>query len=342
MIGFARRASTVLFNLLSSRRDDRPYLLPANACPILLLTLLKAGARFELIDVAADSLCMDANEVMKRVRGDRRGYAGLVFVRTYGALIDAAQLFADVKRVVPEALIIDDRCLCRPEFPDAVPDGADAVLYSTGYAKHVDLGWGGYGIFADHVEYRDHPGAFDADALDRLTTQYKASIAAGGRFRYQDGDWLDRRPPVVGWEEYQVSVREELAKVAATKRAINTIYQSGISPRLQLADPFQSWRFNLLIANASEVLESIFSAGLFASRHYASLAGIFSEGDAPYARMLHTHVVNLFNDRYFDETRARQMVEIIRQVAKPVASSGNPIAELIRSPVSRKPPAGAG
>ena len=54
MIAFEARASTVLYNLLRSRRDRRPFLLPANVCPIVPLTFRRAGHAFRLVDIARD------------------------------------------------------------------------------------------------------------------------------------------------------------------------------------------------------------------------------------------------------------------------------------------------
>jgi hypothetical protein len=318
VIAFERRASTVLFNLVSGRRDERPYLVPANGCPILPITLLKAGAPFELVDISSSTLCMDTEAALERVRGKRGRYAGLIYVRTYGALTDVGQFFVEFKRVAPDTLIIDDRCLCPPEFPKFTPEGVDAVLYSTGYAKFVDLGWGGYGVIGEPIEYNSTRGSFDPQALDRLTAQYKAALSAGTRFSYQDSPWLEQGSPDLTWQEYESRVRTERARIASGKSSMNAIYRSGLPPGLQLQEQFQNWRFNILVANVAQVLASISAAGLFASNHYASLSGIFAEEKAPRARKLHQHVVNLFNDRYFDDTRADELVEIIRRVASPL------------------------
>jgi len=316
VIAFERRASTVLFSLLRGRRDDRPFLLPANACPILAITLLKAGVPFELVDISRSTLCMDSDAALERVRRNRGRYGGLIYVRNYGALLDADQFFVEFKREAPDVLIVDDRCLCPPEVLERVPEAIDVVLYSTGYAKYVDLGWGGYGIANDAVEYRTSHDSFDAGALELLTSRYKIALAAGVRFVYRDTPWLERDPPPVDWEDYVASVRAESAQSASVKRSINAIYKAQIPAELQLPEQFQNWRFNLLVENAAEALKSIAAAGLFASNHYASLSGIFSEEPAPLARNLHRHVVNLFNDRYFDSDRAEELVSVIRRVAK--------------------------
>ena len=47
---------------------------------------------------------------------------------------------------------MNDRCLCRPHFgrTGAV---AELELYSSGYSKFVDIGWGGWGLLRADVPY---------------------------------------------------------------------------------------------------------------------------------------------------------------------------------------------
>ena len=42
------------------------------------------------------------------------------------------------------------------------------ILYSTGYAKFVELGWGGYGMLGDDVDYTTD-GIVDLGALEQVT-----------------------------------------------------------------------------------------------------------------------------------------------------------------------------
>lgn len=58
-------------------------------------------------------------------------------------------------------------------------------------------------------------------------------------------------------------------------------------------------------------MKAIFEAGLFASSHYASLAGIMAEGQSPHAEAVADEVINLFNDHHFDGERAEQICRVI-------------------------------
>jgi hypothetical protein len=52
-----------------------------------------------------------------------------------------------VKSLDQNLCIIDDCCLCIPELVDSLPENVDLCLYSTGYAKFIELSYGGYASF---------------------------------------------------------------------------------------------------------------------------------------------------------------------------------------------------
>ena len=159
---FEARASTILYNLVSTLPTSAGvYLLPANICPVVPLALIAAGRPFEFIDLDPASLCMSPSLLCQRLTArDQQHVAGMLFARTYGVDFDASPLFHELKVLLPDLLIIDDRCAASPE-PNTVRlnwQGADCVLFSTGYAKQVDLGFGGFAHLCDHVPYSTHHG----------------------------------------------------------------------------------------------------------------------------------------------------------------------------------------
>lgn len=318
MIVYERRASTVLFNVLRARRVDRPYLLPANACSILPITLLKARVPFELVDISSASLEIDPDAVLDRVSKTSGGCAGLIFVRPYGLLTDAEPFFREFKRRAPGAIVVDDRCLCSPSFATRTAGVADVVLYSTGHAKAVDIGWGGFGVLAERCEYVSDRAPFDPLDLERLTRDYRDALASGVKFEYIASRWLDMRKPPVGWLQYRERVERRRARAHTHRRSLNSIYRAGIPAELQYPDAYQQWRFNIRVANAPDVLAAIFAGGLFASRHYIPLTRAFGGGEAPNAEAVYDHVVNLFNDLHFGAEQASRAADIVRTVAIPV------------------------
>ncbi len=67
---------------------------------------------------------------------------------------------------------------------------------------------------------------------------------------------------------------------------------------------------------------------LFASSHYASLAGIMGEGNCPAAQQLAGQVVNLFNDSHYTVQMAERTVQIVLReslIHMPLVDFNNPI-----------------
>lgn len=311
MIVFERRAATVLYNTLRSHTSPGPFLLPANICPIVPLVFLKAGRSFEFIDIASDTLCMDHEAVVARWQGSGSTPAGLLYVRTYGAVLDASRLFSEIKARSPHALIIDDRCLCEPDCSGQLADNVDLALFSTGYAKFTDLGFGGFGVVRTSLPYAPTQMPFVSGDLDDVANQYKRSLTTRVRFSYIDSDWLDASAPDESWSHHRQKVIDENSWVRQLKFAINDVYDSRLPGDIRLPKAFQNWRFNIVVRDKQKVLNAILGAGLFASGHYDSLVGIFGQGKDTRTRWLHEHVINLFNDRYFSLDKAIQLTDLL-------------------------------
>jgi hypothetical protein len=242
-----------------------------------------ASQAFELIDIEEPSLEIEHQACLQQLRTRPGGYAGLLFVRPYGNERDPTPFFGALKEIQRDLLIIDDKCLCRPdpkgEFLSAA---AGVTLFSTGRAKYADIDGGGFAHLGDSVPYRS---AFD----DPVPA------------------WLDIGTPDPAWNEYQERVHAAVELADDQKRALNTIYSEMLPPEIQFLPQFQNWRFNIRVSEPDELIRTIFANGMFASRHYPVLSG----GRYPVAEQLHATIVNLFNDRYFDEERARRMAHLI-------------------------------
>jgi len=305
----APRASAILYGILTARRENYPWLLPANICPIVPITFLKARTPFELVDISARTLHMDLERAEALIR--KRRFGGLLYAHTYGEPSTPNEFFESIRQISPETLIIDDRCLCVPDLQAEPANQADVQLYSTGYAKIVDLGFGGYAFMRDDMDYQAARLAFDPQAHEEIERSYKQAIAHQTEFVYQDCDWLDTRPPAVSWQAYTRQIETGLAKSLERRARLNEIYAKNIPVEIQLPGGFQTWRFNIRVKNKQSVLDRIFSAGLFASSHYASLAGILDRHRAPQAAALAAAVINLFNDHHFTADQAEQACKII-------------------------------
>lgn len=313
MILFESRACGVLYNLLRALPGDLPFLLPADICPVVPLTFLRAGRSFRLLDLDPEELGMDRRRCLEVVAERPEAWAGVIYVRPYGA--EAAEVdgfFAALKALRSGLLVVDDRCLCPPDCDgERLAPDADVTLFSTGRTKPVDLGFGGFAHCRDEVAYRRREAPYSEAALEEVTRRYKAAVARGIPWKEGGESWLDLSAPVLGWDAYRAAVREASPAAEEHRRRLNALYIAGLPEEIRLPDRFQGWRFNILVPEPDRLVERLFSAGLFAGRHYASLGGIFCAERFPAAERLHGRIVNLFNDRYFDEERACRAVECV-------------------------------
>ncbi len=303
----APRASAILYNILVGRADLRPWLLPANICPIVPITFLKAQVPFQFVDISPITLNMDLNNAADFIR--MRKFSGVLYAHTYGEDSTPLDFFSTVKNENPEILILDDRCLCIPDL-DSI-NSADVILYSTGYAKVAELNFGGYAFLRGDIDYGSTSLSFNPEHYDQIEEEYKTAIQRQTKFVYHDSNWLQIDPPFPAWYDYSQQIEAKKKDSLAHRSALNQIYTSHLPQEIQLPPNYQTWRFNIRVKNKPQILREIFNAGLFASSHYASLAGIMAEGAAPHAELLFNEVINLFNDAHFDEEKALQTCDII-------------------------------
>jgi hypothetical protein len=309
----APRASTILHDLLLQAKPGRAFLLPANICPIVPITFFKAGVPIEFVDISPDTLNIDLDEVETRLQRSDRSYGGLLYAHTYGDPTTPKAWMQQVKGRFPDLLVIDDRCLCVPEFEPPASSPADAILYSTGYAKIVDIGSGGFAFIQEHVPCRHQSLKFRKADLASMEATYKACVESGERYSYQDTDWLQADGNLAPWEDYRQRVLAALQPSLEHRSSLNAVYNSRIPSELGLPRDFQLWRFNLRVPHKQQVLAAIFAAGLFASSHYASLDGIMGSGGGRNAREMAGQVINLFNDQHYTLEMAEKTAEIIKR-----------------------------
>lgn len=305
----APRASAILYNLLVSQNNRDPWILPANICPIVPITFFKAEIPFEFVDISAETLHMDLEQVEGRL--ERGEYGGVLYAHTYGEASTPNEFFKKVKSEFPDLILIDDRCLCIPDLEPPKEMMADTTLYSTGYAKVVDLGFGGYAFLKRDVTYQPVHLRFNPADHEEMEKGYKQSIQTHSPYQYRDSDWLQIDAELPPWYDYRRQIEAGLEKSLQQRAAIDEIYGSHLPREIQFPKAYQSWRYNLRLKHKDRVLKAIFSAGLFASSHYASLAGIMAPGKCPQVEILADEVINLFNDHYFDQGKAKRVCAVI-------------------------------
>jgi len=303
----APRASAILYHILVSQQERKPWLLPANICPIVPVTFLKARVPFEFVDISAETLHMDLRQAEDLIR--QRRFGGLLYAHTYGEPSTPTDFFNRIKSLNPELLLVDDRCLCIPGLE--AQSSADVILYSTGYAKIVDLHFGGYALLSNNLVYQPANLAFNVDDHDEIERSYKKAVQERVQFVYHDMNWLETDASLPEWDDYRLQIESGLKASLDQRARLNEIYATRLPLELQLSQEYQLWRFNIRVKNKSKVMQAIFEAGLFASSHYVSLASIMAVGSAPHADTLADQVINLFNDHHFDADRATRMCDLV-------------------------------
>lgn len=304
----APRASAILYQLLMSQKEKRTWLMPANICPIVPITFMKAGVSFEFVDISAETLHMDLDQAEAQIR--KREIGGMLYAHTYGEESPPDDFFKFAKSLNPELILVDDRCLCVPTFDER--SSADVVMYSTGYAKIVELNVGGYAFMQDDVVYQPVHLRHNPSHHDEVEISYKLAIQNHDRFEYRDSDWLDTDSQLPSWNEYRRQIEDMLVSSLTHRKILNGIYSSRLPEQIQLLPQnYQTWRFNIRVKSKTPIMNAIFANNLFASSHYASLAGIMSDRRATVAESLANDVINLFNDHHFTSQMAERVCEII-------------------------------
>jgi len=278
MILFRDRATTVLFEVLSTLDKNSKFLLPLNICPIVPETFLKADIKFDFIDINLNTLCMDEVLALEAIKNDS-SISGILFVKTFGIDLESEAFFQEVKNINPDIFIIDDKC---PSIQNFNFDNsfASLTLFSSGYSKYVDMGYGGFGLLRGPLLKE----IFQDNSEDR--------------------DFLD----------YRIAVEKEISLMRKHKAELNSIYRKGIPSYLHLGSDFENWRFSILIDKKDELLKKIFEEDdLFASSHYAPSHYQCSDnsGESSNAHFISLKIVNLFNDFRFSTEKAHRVVKII-------------------------------
>lgn len=308
MITYANRASAVLYSFLKSKSFKGMFLIPANVCPVVPLTMMKAGIDFDFVDIDERHTMSDSLALDKVCSGN---YAGLLFVHSYGKRFDNKEFYSKLKQQKADLCIIDDRCLCIPELDCTLAANTDLVLYSTGYAKYIELSFGGYGITNElfnnqtRVEYSEEK---ENDQLAYIKECFKNNK------KYElpaDYPWLDCAPLKIEPDYYFNIIKEKIDVVVAEKEKINKIYRENLPQEIQWGRDCNDWRFMISVENRDEVLKAIFDAGLFAGTNFPSVAWMFKSTHYKKAEEEASHIINLFNDFRVNENFAYKTCEII-------------------------------
>ena len=308
---FEHRASIILYNVLKEFSKKGKFILPANVCPVVPLTFLKARVSFDFVDIDETDQCINCDLVLDKINNSDESYCGLLFVRAYGLLTDKTDFFKSIKTLNRDFFIIDDRCLTIPQpFQDSFDSSVDLIIYSTGYSKFVDLNYGGFGYLDEKTEYVRRSLDFDSRDHEDQIKLIQRHLNDHSKFKYKDNNWLGDTCHIEDDKGYREKVQRQISIVSKHKEIINSIY-ADLLPNDIRKETTTDWRFNISVINKSEILEEIFRSGLFASSHYASVSEIFGFNNCSIASKEHNNTINLFNDFRVNEEFAIRICRII-------------------------------
>lgn len=311
---FANRASSLLYLFLSVNRYIKPFLLPANICPVVPLSFLKAGVDFEFVDIDEShainkSVCLDKLSTNK--------YQGLLFVHAYGKVFDNVDFYRDIKSLDPKLCIIDDKCLCIPDTESITPENVDVQLYSTGYSKYVELGFGGYSNLSDQYRdkyFVDSKEKFDKDIELRLQSYIKECLMKGDRYKLSSNlPWLDISGLSMSGDEYLCLINKKKAEIKSNKDIINSIYRENLPAKIRMGEKFENWSFCIMVNNQKRLLEEIFKHNLFAGTNFPSVSYLFKGVHVTNAELESTKIINLFNDFRINADQALRLCEVVNK-----------------------------
>lgn len=280
MILFEDRASTILYEVLTNLTQVKKFLLPLNICPIVPDTFKKANIEFEFIDINLETLCMDEELVLDKIKNDKE-ISGVLFVKTFGIELDGEEFFKKIKFIDKNIFIINDMCPSIQEFDYDINNSySDLTLFSSGYSKYIDIEYGGYGFIKD----------------DSFINIFKD--------KSNSSEFL----------EYKNKILTQIPIMKKHKEKLNSIYMNNLPKEIHLGEKFNNWRFSILVKNKEKILEEIFKIdGLFASSHYPQIDYDYVKNPTnnSNAKKIHDNIINLFNDFRFNTEKAYQVVDII-------------------------------
>jgi hypothetical protein len=287
---FEERAAIILYKFLLAFRGQisQPFLLPINICPIVPTVFRLAGVDTAFADIEDGNLCISRKEIISMVKS--KTISGFLFNHSFGLEEDFEDFFVETKKHNPHIIIIDDRCLCAPCF-EASHTVAELVLYSTGYAKYVELNRFGYG--------------FSGTFKGKIAEEYASISLEPTMF----GECLIKED---SFEEYQKEVEAKNKEVLMHKRKLNGLYADLLPLSSQLGEKFNNWRFNIKAKSPAKLIEKIFAAGYFASTHFQPL---LEDSRFEVANKHANEILNLFNDFHFKEEQAKSVSIIIMENA---------------------------
>ncbi len=310
---YSNRALSILYLfVINNRLQNTPIILPTNICHDVYFLLQLMGNELLFLDINPDTLEIDMEHASEKIKTSKSVI--LLWNHTYGKEEVPYEFFNGAKETNPGLIIIDDRCLCNPAFFQLAEEDniIDLILFSTGAKKQIDLGHGAFGVMKEKYNISTEYYDFEESAYIGLKSSFKQAVDPLQEIK-SDYAWGLTKITLPREEEFKKQINSEQAKWAGHKTQLINIYNEELRKPFKIDERFNTWRFNILVKNKSEILDRLKENNLYASGHYPSIGSISGEGDYPVAERLFKHVINLFIDKYYTEEKAIKTTQIINE-----------------------------
>ncbi len=309
--------------LVQHQSAIQTWLLPATVCFSVPFLFVKMQKNIIFYDMGASVDELAALCVMNHYKPAQ---IGVLVVEPYGKA-----LAKDTIRQLTSqyACVIQDSCLSIPDLNLPTATAADLIVYSTGKGKNLEIGQGAVAHLKE--KYIITFSNLKADQKENIANNYaqadeywKNIITTNSnvdRSFMENLTNIDTSSQVGKFTEqsYIAQIKLLQPKIITHKAVLNQIYQTIIPEALQCTTPLHNWRFTLFVDKPEVVSKAIFGIeGLFASRHYANVANYIKTNHKNntfvVANFIQSHIINLFNDFYYNASKAEQTAELIKNL----------------------------
>jgi dTDP-4-amino-4,6-dideoxygalactose transaminase len=334
---FSGRGSAALYAILTSlETKERKILLPVNICEILLPIIELAGFSPVFYDVNPDTGNSGLENIRDKYSGDE---AVLLAVHNFGLPLEI-DLIADWAKE-NDIFLIEDVCNALGATFRNVPLGnwGDAAIYSFGYSKIVELGFGGGLTLRDSgLRQRVKELISSFDLYSELHKEADQSFQSKLRILRKDPD--NQKPDVYRslygdyakfliyrLDQQHISlIREAIAdldNIILSRYEKAMMYKNGISSskisHIKEVPGQIFWRYNILVDYEcrDKLLKLLIHNNIWASTWYPPVNHLFYEepdsSDYSGADQFSKRVINLFVDQRFPTTEVNRTISLINQ-----------------------------
>ncbi len=351
------RAATALYLILQERFAEPGglVLLPANICYAAIYPVLYAGHRpvfcdvdertgnvtFETVSRAIEVLTQGGNGKTGAIDASGSRISAAILPHMYGNPIAGMDSIIDCLKQEGTLIIEDCASAMGATYADGAPVGSrgDYAVYSTGYSKTVDVGFGGLvtskagdlgalraglcelPVFSEELEERDSLLSLLYRQLRNgsYAPAFVRGVFAGLREPYRDV-FLNRLTEEQ--EQRLVAALDNLPEVVAKRRTQEQQYCRWFAEkvpevgRYQFADGAVPWRFSFFVPQERRrcVVEKALERSVPVSDWYPCSAVLFQEDEAfPAATAMGERILNLplLIDERDQERAAQGMIEAL-------------------------------